>query len=291
MQRIVYSFAVMTLLAGCGAPELQSQWRGLREIRVDGQADDWSGVLEQNDELDIDFGVLNDGEYLYIALAPLDPARERQIMMGGLTFWFDPEEQKKRSNGIRYPVGTNMHPAGASMPDRRASREEVDEFAKRLERRFYENLDLVTLVSRAEWDGQTVALNQLEGIEAAAAPYADSFFLEIRIPLFLASGVDVGARAGESLAVGLQTADIKPPDGEMRGAPGGRKGSRPGGRMGGRPGGAIGGRRGGGMGSRPGAMTGRGMRLEPLEAWVKLTLARAEHGEAVATTEHAGEEN
>ena len=63
--------AVLVLvLSGCGTIDIAGAWRAA-EIAVDGRAGDWGGHLRVIEKTPFAVGVLNDGEFLYLAVLDL----------------------------------------------------------------------------------------------------------------------------------------------------------------------------------------------------------------------------
>jgi len=94
------------LLVGCsnGKLELNSDWRD-REISVDGKNADWLGAMLFFEEDNISVGLLNDENFFYICMIAEDQFIRAQVMRQGFTLWFDPEGGKKKTFGIKYPLG------------------------------------------------------------------------------------------------------------------------------------------------------------------------------------------
>ena len=74
---------VGVLVAGCGSEEVVSVSLD-REITVDGDSDDWQGILRFNEDANLSYGLANDDRSMYIVLVVGDRAVRRQIMLAGL---------------------------------------------------------------------------------------------------------------------------------------------------------------------------------------------------------------
>lgn len=72
-------------------------------IVVNGKADDWVGNLYVVEGERIELGFLNDQENLYVCLFTTDTYGRAQIMMQGLTIWFDPKGGRRRLSGSNFP--------------------------------------------------------------------------------------------------------------------------------------------------------------------------------------------
>lgn len=116
----------------------------------------------------------------------------------------------------------------------------------------------------------------LGGVDVAADIGTRALVLELRIPLERdpASGYGVGARAGQTVGIGIESPEISVADRERARRPAGGAIGGPGaGERGGPPGGMGGGRRASGGTGGPGAGAGdRMQRPEPIKTWGKLVL-------------------
>ena len=93
------------LVGGCGSTTTLQSTSPDREITVDGSTEDWQGALTLIEKKKLSLGVLNDGEFLYLALVTRDRQLINQMMIRGLTVWFDAEGGKEKTFGIRFPLG------------------------------------------------------------------------------------------------------------------------------------------------------------------------------------------
>ena len=84
------------------------------QIIIDGKSDDWRGELYIAENERVSLGFLNDQENLYVCLLAENNFTRNQIMMQGLTVWFDPQGGKKKALGIKFPLG--MPAAERPMP-------------------------------------------------------------------------------------------------------------------------------------------------------------------------------
>ena len=102
---IVALLPLAYFISGCNDIKVNSQWCD-REISIDGMSFDWENVLMNFEDKKVNLGILNDDDYLYICLVPLDETIIHQAMMMGFTVWLTSESDKDLKLGIRYPVGT-----------------------------------------------------------------------------------------------------------------------------------------------------------------------------------------
>jgi len=90
---------ILIIFVNCNNIELNSKWRD-REISIDGMQFEWENALLNIKNEKINLGLLNDDEYLYICLVPLDQDIIRQAMTQGFTVWFEPNGNPKKKLGI-----------------------------------------------------------------------------------------------------------------------------------------------------------------------------------------------
>lgn len=258
-------FLVVLLLGGCGGTQaLQSEALD-RDITVDGVSQDWQGALTPIEKKNLSLGLLNDGEYLYVALVSRDRQLISQMMSLGFTVWFDAKGGKERTFGIRFPLGLMASGAGFSP----RAREQDPEVRRQ---RFEESLMNMEIFDTEERSTRYM-VNTVQGIKVNARMDAGTLVYELQVPLRKseAHAFAIGAEPGDIIGVGLETPEI---DREgMRQQMGGRGGGGRGGRGGG--GGGRGGM-GGAGGGRGGQGGGQQQRPDPLKLWTTVTLATAE---------------
>jgi len=258
-------------LAGCNELELKSAWRD-REIVIDGDATDWRGLTTYVEEGNIAVGVTNDAEDVFVCLHSPTSDVAGQIIMRGLTVWFDPEGGLDETFGIHCPMGGGQMPMGGGqiprgggrmsmgegqMPERGSS-EATDRGAKRDPR---ENKDMIVemvdeAANRVELLGPdgavygTFAPGDIEGLEIALGYADDRIIYELKLPLEKTEGrlYALGVNWEKKVGIRFVTAEIDMD--AMREEMGESMGDRPPGGGGGPGGGPGAGRRrdpGGGM--------------------------------------------
>lgn len=250
-----YLAVLLISLAGCGGQqELESRARD-REIVVDAKIDDWQGNLTFLEEANLSYGLANDAIDLYIVLVVGDRGLRRQIIMSGLYLWFNPDGDKGKRFGIRYPIGLQEDGVEMMSPMRQQDPEEFHS-------QFEESVTEMMVVGAADETFHRVGAKSLDGIKAAAAADPNKLVLEFVVPVANGGsyGYGVGADPGSIIGMGLQTPKIdrdKVREQMMgRGMGGGRGG------MGG----------GGGGGMRPPGRERPDM-PDPIEVWAKVQLA------------------
>jgi hypothetical protein len=258
--------------SGCGGGNsLQSGWVD-HDVTVDGDLQEWQGHLTLVEDADVDLGVLNDDEYLYVSLVTASREAQRQIQMRGLIVWLDPTGEKEKTFGIRYPLGLQTADLGnLDMPGMRERGEPSAEDRQRAQELFEETLDELEIL-HGEDQRRRLDTAEAAGIEVRVRPSAASLSYELRIPLRSQEGSKYFVRAepGQKVSIGIATPEV---DREAMMAQFGDH-SGPG-RDGGRPGGG-GGRLGGsgGRGGGPGMGGGPPSPPESIDAWATVQLAK-----------------
>lgn len=249
------------LLAGCGEPELTSIWAD-REIVIDGDHTDWEGAVRYFEDAGATIGIMNDATHLYLCLASTDLNIRRQVLGSGLTLWFEASDGEDDRAGIKFPIGAREMGMRLGEPGERPDPDAM--------MAWFEGLEPELEIVSSDGFNTRMFVAQAAGIEVDVGLTKGAFVYEAKIPLTDAGGAAafIGAEAGSTIRLALETPEI---DREMmrgrmgRGGPGG---------PGGRSGGGV--RPGGGRGGMGGGMRGSGMRPdmpEPLDVSVRVTLA------------------
>ena len=113
---LLVSTMMLIILNGCSSGlKLTSDWQQ-GEMNIDGSDSQWQRGLYYDKESDIVYGVRNDDKYIYVFLKTQNRSTQMQIMRQGLTVWFDREDGKNQTFGIKYPMSWQETHAGFS-PD------------------------------------------------------------------------------------------------------------------------------------------------------------------------------
>ena len=89
--------------------ELSSAWRD-SEIFIDGIDNEWGSATIYAAKAKVSITLINDSQDIYIQLCSRDRQVHAQILGMGLTIWFDPDGGKKKTFGIRFPLGMKGMP-------------------------------------------------------------------------------------------------------------------------------------------------------------------------------------
>lgn len=250
-------------LAGCNALELASPWRD-RDIVIDGDARDWRGLTTYVEKNNIAVGVTNDDRNLFLCLH--SPTREvaGQIVLRGLTVWFDPDGGGGKKLGFHCPIGEGEMPRpGGEKVDREEMKDKILEMIDRAARE-------VEVLGPDDKVYGRFATGDIQGLEIALGYTDGRIVYELKIPLEKteATPYALGVNWKKKVGIGFVTpeVDMAAMREDMRDAMDGR--TPPGG---GRGSGMDGGGRGGGM---PGGMRAGGM-PEAVELWCRVELTPA----------------
>lgn len=244
------------LLAGCskGKLELNSDWRD-REITVDGKNTDWLGAMLFFEEDNVSVGLLNDENFLYICMIAEDQFIRSQVMRQGFTLWFDPDGGNEKTFGIKYPVGMQASDLPRGM---RRDEQSIDR-PRQVPRRQMNELEIH---GPGKDEVKKMLIEEAKGIEIDIEFSSGMLVYELKVPLIQSEQhpYAIGAEAGSSIGIGLETAKMERPD---------VRSERSGERM--EPGPASGVRGGAGGRGMPG---GRRPRMpQPLKIWAVVQLA------------------
>jgi hypothetical protein len=264
VSRLFAFSCVLAVIATAGAavaaapPQIPGAWRD-RDVRIDGNNDEWQGRTTYLEESHLSVGLMNDADYLYVAVSTSEPGRRLQLM-AGLTLWIDATGRQKTTFGILLPgaggLGNGMFRPGARQgradPGDRQNRPDPEAALERLN----EPPTFFELLGPRKKDRRRLELAANPGIEIGRGVHQGTLTLEFKIPLATSAGqYAIGSVAGRTVGIGLETPKREAT--AMEGRRGGIGGSGAGIGGGGRGGGiGGGGGRGGGMGGRGGGMSG-----------------------------------
>lgn len=250
-RRLFLVLASAVFVTACKEVKLESRFRD-RHIKIDGAYADWEGALTPLEGEQASVGLLNDDDFLYICLVTDNPQVRRQVVGQGLILWFDPTGGEEKKFGVRYPIG--MLELGMPMGGREGGAG-VDRRSEALKALRQE----VEILGPEKDQRRRMRVIEARGIQADIGWVDGRLVYELKMPLSRDPDrtIGIGTRAGQTIAIGLETPEIDRQRLRER-MRGGRRGQRPGGFPGG----------GGGM---------QGRRFEPpelLKIWAIVQLAR-----------------
>jgi hypothetical protein len=235
-----------------------------RPLSIDGDDAQWHGKTVLVDDGKISLGFQNDSMHLFVYFRTTDLSLQSQIMMGGLTVWFDSTGGKTKYSGIRFPLGSE------GLQDFRGSMSDPAERERQIERRLAEFPPECEVIGSANSDRQRVPMGTSSGIDGRMRFLEGVLVYELRVPLERGAHEQyaVGWQKDSEIGVVFETRVSKRRERNMSGPPR----SAPDGERGGRP---PGGMRGGGQ--RPEGRGIRGRGFEPLDLWVTVKLVSFRH--------------
>jgi hypothetical protein len=199
-------FPLLLVLASAtalaAAAERASTWRD-RDIRIDGQDDDWRGLTLPVKGERFALGVLNDGEFLYLCLPTKDPGTRSQIERQGLVVWLDKSGGKRESFGVHFPLGLGL--GAKAEPPRPAGPDEGRPQGAPGRQ------DAVGILGRGGRDAEVVPLEQAGGIEARLGIHDGLLVYELKVPLTRTDAHPYApdVRPGDLLRLTIETASYR----------------------------------------------------------------------------------
>ena len=191
----------LILLNGCsGGLKLTSDWQQSEMNMDDGRRVDRG--LYYDDASDMVYGVRNDDKYVYLFLKTQNRSTQMQIMRQGLTVWFDREDGKNQTFGIKYPMSRQETHAGFS-PD--SSEEKLHPF---LDQEFPE----MEIVSSKKDDVQRFSALESPGIRVKLGRKNDALVYEICVPLKKTTEhpFAIDPISAHSIGIEFETGEFKP---------------------------------------------------------------------------------
>lgn len=240
-------FLLTILFVACDSFQLSSIWRD-REVTIDGKHDDWLNAMIYFEKENISLGLLNDESFMYICMIVENPMIRNQIMRQGFTLWFDPAGGKKRNLGIKFPVGMSeeemqmrgMQEGDVPMKPRRGE-QDPERFMQAPMRQMNE----LEILGPGKDESVRMPIDEAKGININMRASSGTLVYELKVPLSQNEQYPyaVGAKAGSSIGIRLETPKINRSN-MRREMAGGMPGGGGRGGMGGMGGGGM---RGGGM--------------------------------------------
>ena len=269
---ILTVFCVFLLLCqGCSTMiPTDCAWRQ-KEIIIDGDGEDWAGNKIMIEGKDLVVGTLNDQDYFYLNLTPMTRQLRHQMMIQGLTVWFDHKGEKNKISGIKYPIGILPEIGKAPQP---ASQSEMTDFKDK----FLEMSNQVEIYQPGSTEAKLMTMDRLTNIQLIMKEAKGVITYEMKIPLLRDDQNPFGLniKPGQVFGLGIEIPksdrEMRPPKGEFQ-----EEGGFPDDEMGGPPPG--GGMHGGHEGGIPEGEGRGGMRrshenFQGLNIWLKVNLSQ-----------------
>jgi len=196
-----YFFITAASFIGCSSSmKLPSTWRQ-GDIVIDGNGNEWQRGLFYDKESGIVYSVRNDDEYLYFLMKTQDRTIQQQMMRAGFTIWFDAQDGKDHTFGIRYP-----------MPRQKAQKESQPESDEEQSHSAYEpSLLELEIVGPQKEDVQRFSILDIPGIRVKISRLQETLTYELRVPLRKTSTTPfaIGVTNGNRIGIGLETEKFK----------------------------------------------------------------------------------
>lgn len=123
-------------------------------ITVDGKTDEWPMNWVDHEDKIFSYNICADDQNFYVRVRTDEFYTKRKMGAFGFTLWFDPTGKKKKTYGLKFPVG------GAEAEERMAKINEVaptgntvgerTDFQKAADRMIIENLEILELIGLAD---------------------------------------------------------------------------------------------------------------------------------------------
>ncbi len=250
----LFTFGIF-LFPGCTTTLLvHSSWEN-DQIIVDGKEGDWQYRTFYLSDHNLNLGIRNNGENLFLFIKILDQHQRRNILSSGFTLWFDSHGDNEKEIGIRIPGRM------------KGTTEVIDDND---ENAFYNNpISGIEILHGEKGLPIQLSIVSLKNIQFATSRTRDVLIYELKIPL--AGTADGGFTLNpptKNVGIGLMAGKFEPPkkdraEGEFSGEMDGSGKESYGG---------MGGERGKRGGGRHGEIKSEG-KTEPFDVWLKVNLA------------------
>jgi hypothetical protein len=205
----VTSLALLTTSPAIAATDdFHAAWSD-HPITIDASLDDWAGRLQASTEVPVSIGIVNDGDFLYLALSSSDEHVARSIFHRGLIVHMRPKNGTELA--VEFPLGTPDPQGGHRSGSATGSS------------------DSFLLYEAGAKDGQRIAVDNPFGLEMKAKLDNDTLSYELKVPLHRSSlhPYCLDAADGTKVALEIESPEERSPD---RGYGGGGYGGGGGGR-------------------------------------------------------------
>ncbi|HEX7071778.1 MAG TPA: hypothetical protein VF190_13270 [Rhodothermales bacterium] len=198
------AFVLMLVLAGCAGSAPLQESLPAEDIEIDGRESDWYEALRPVADQNISIGVVNDAEFLYVALLTSDPATIEHITSRGLVLWMDPAGGTEPSIGLQFPLGRSNVATSGPAPRTDEAREQAFELGL---------LEMELLRDGGD-ERVRIPVNAIAGVSADASLRNGTLFYEARVPLRPGGPYTFAAEVapGGTVGIGLQSAEISEED-------------------------------------------------------------------------------
>lgn len=214
MQRAMKLIKVVVLLFAVGVVfPVKAQCPLSTAVVVDGQADEWGLTWEADEEKSFNYNVCLDDANLYVRVKVEDFYVKRKMGAFGFTLWFDTNGKKKRTYGLKFPVGGTeadermgqLNKEGEAV---KTSGDRVD-FQKHADEVMISNLEMLELIGLADDPVTATRSGITNGIKVAIGMDAmGAYVYEAIIPL---RSYRLNRANMKGLSVGFETGKLEMP--------------------------------------------------------------------------------
>ncbi len=178
---ILAAFCFAVMFASCGGSmDLGSKWAD-EPVPIDGTADQWKGKTTYIKDGGLLFGVQNDSNYIYVALTTSDPGSKSQILMRGLTVWFDTQGGDNKNFGVKYPIGAREM-GMMNMPRKQDDNNGTNQdWMQQMEDNMLNSTTLE--VMNSDDDGNKMEMSDASGISVKLSRSNDVLIYELKVAL------------------------------------------------------------------------------------------------------------
>jgi hypothetical protein len=174
--------------------------------KIDGLKQDWEGTPLTSQKHDVQLGLQNDGQYLYILLVFTNPKNLSSIAQTGVTFYFDNEGKNKKDSGINFRRLQLTADEFIAMMEEKQGPLSAEEKAKYKANPSYSVFHYGIIHKSSK---EILNADEAEGILPAVFRFGQeqmALCYEFAIPLKKATEMapGIGTEAGKALALGIE---------------------------------------------------------------------------------------
>lgn len=261
MKNALLIVPLLLVFVSCNNSSLLSQKPEHTPV-IDGNMEEWEGIIIIPEKQSFGFGVMNDDTNLYLSMITYDKQIITKILRG-LTVWIDPNGKKNKDYGIKYPLQQDMQGMMGIEDSNGGARDTKSKLDNNKMEFFITSIlsqqNHIIIIENG-LEKYSTNNNGESGIQAKLAYHDGDFTYELKVPFHL-----LGITTNDKISVGIESAVPE------RSAIGNRTGGGEMPSVGGRSGGGMrGGRSGGGKGgSMPSSISDM---MNPISTWISIQL-------------------
>jgi hypothetical protein len=204
---ILLAFVLLIgLFSTCKKERLDSKWLS-DTISIDGNDDEWQNAMTYLKDKDLNIGLFNDQDNLYLCLVVWNDKTQSRLVRHGLTVWFDNNGGTDKLFGIHFPLGRPE--ATAAGENNNAGPDPFD---------FTNTLALVNAQKEIELinnvENSTIKMLAVESkrVEAKIGYCNERLVFEFKVPLRTSDvwNYCIGTDTSRVIGIGFEIPKIKP---------------------------------------------------------------------------------